>query len=336
MSISKKILITLLFIFTSILLGGKAYASSNDFSISPVLPDNQNSEVQSYYDLKVTPNQSQTLRIGIKNNSSTSQKYKISVNTATTNQNGYIDYSLDNFERSSSMIYSLKDLITLTTDSIDISADSEKEISFELKAPPALFDGIILGGITVEPIASELKEGINNVYTRTLAIQLSETNSSIKPVLKAGDVVISQENLRNNIKFGLENYSPTIISKVSAEIIITKKGEKAPILTQKKEQLSFAPNSKFNLLTEWNKKFEPGEYIYKISLEDGAGDKWSFSKSFKIDSKKAESFNKTSVDNNANDNQIKHYLIFVVLLLFSASIIFGIVYFIKRKKNAKK
>ncbi|HDH7119303.1 TPA: DUF916 and DUF3324 domain-containing protein [Enterococcus faecalis] len=328
--IIKKAMLVLIFAFTSLGFGQLALADSNDFSVIPILPENQNPDIPSYFDLTVTPNQQQTLQVKIKNNSDENVKYKIYVNTATTNQNGIIEYSISDFEKDESMKLSLKDCITLKEPLVEVPANSEKEASLELNIPEAPFEGIALGGITVEPIAEEGNEGVNNLFTRTLAIQIAESNKEIAPQLYGGDVLISQENLRNNIKFELRNSTPTIISKVKAEIAVTKKGDKRPILEQTKEHLSFAPNSKFSLMTEWNGQFESGKYVYNINLKDEAGNQWAFDKEFEIKSEEAEKLNETSVDERGHF--IKDYLLYIVIfLLLLIGLVIWIILKIKKR-----
>ncbi|MGG5324715.1 hypothetical protein IGJ83_000345 [Enterococcus pernyi] len=309
----KKFVLVLMFFFLTLGFEQLVLADSNDFSVVPVLPENQNPDVLSYFDLTVTPNQKQTLKIRIKNNSNESTKYNLYVNTATTNQNGIIDYSITDFEKDESLKLSLKDCLTLKEQYVDVPANSEKEVSLELSIPEITFEGIALGGITVEPTIEEGSEGINNVFTRTLAIQLAETTKDIVPKLEGGEVIISQENLRNNVNFELRNITPTIISNVKAEISIKNEEKKTPILEQTKDQLSFAPNSKFSLMTEWNKQFNPGKYTYNIDLTDLKGNKWSFSKNFKIKVEVAEKLNKTSV--YKKEKFIEKYFIYIVTIL---------------------
>ncbi|EOH8749939.1 DUF916 and DUF3324 domain-containing protein [Enterococcus faecalis] len=318
----KKIMLVLFFAFTGLSFGPLVLADSNDFSVIPVLPENQNPDIPSYFDLTVTPNQQQTLQVKIKNNSDENVKYKIYVNTATTNQNGIIDYSISDFEKDESMKLSIKDCITLNEPLVEVPANSEKEVSLELNIPEAPFEGIALGGITVEPIAEEGNEGVNNLFTRTLAIQIAQSTTSISPELYGGDVLISQENLRNNIKFELRNSTPTIISKVKAEIAITKQGDKQPIIEQTKEHLSFAPNSKFSLMTEWNGQFESGKYVYNINLKDDAGKQWDFDKEFEIKSEEAEKLNKTSVDLKDNKNYFLYVISMILVVIMATFIIY--------------
>ena len=332
-NLMKKVALVLIFVFSVLVFGQVALADSNDFSVTPVLTENQNPEVPSYFDLTVTPNQKQTLKIKIKNNSNESVKYKLYVNTATTNQNGIIDYSIAYFKKDETLKLSLKDYLTLKEQHIDIPANSEKEVFLELSIPETPFEGIALGGITLEPTVEEESDGVNNVFTRTLAIQLTETAKEIAPKLEGGEVKVSQENLRNNVKFELRNITPTIISKVNAEIAITKKENKNPLHTHSKDQLSFAPNSKFNLMTEWDKQFDPGEYTYSIKLTDGKGNKWSFSKNFEIKAEIAKKLNETSVDEKKS--LIKDCLIYIMALL--TLIIIVLVWVVSKKlKKAKR
>lgn len=326
----KKIVLVFVFVFSALGFEQLVLADSNDFSVVPVLTENQNPEVPSYFDLTVTPNQKQTLKIKIKNNSNENVKYKLYVNTATTNQNGIIDYSITNFEKDESLKLSLKDCLTLKEQHVDVPANREKEVSIELSIPEIPFEGIALGGITVEPTIEKESNGVNNIFTRTLAIQLTETAKEITPKLEGGEVRVSQENLRNNVKFELRNITPTIISKVRADIAITKKGSKNPIIKQIKDQLSFAPNSKFNLMTDWDKQFNPGEYTYIINLTDEKGNRWSFTKNFEIKEEVAKKLNKTSI-NTKEDFSGKYYVYVVTLLI----ILFILILWLTLKKFLK-
>ncbi|MBO0441285.1 DUF916 and DUF3324 domain-containing protein [Enterococcus sp. DIV0869a] len=302
-------------------------------SNTPILPENQNTNIPSYFDLNVKPDQKQNLMINIKNNSEENVKYNIYVNTAVTNQNGIIDYSISDFEKDKSMKVSLKDCIVIEEPQVEIPANSEKIVSLALSVPEIPFEGIVLGGITVEPTASEGKEGVNNVFTRTLAVQLSESRETIIPKLESGAVKISQENLRNNIKFELRNTSPTIISKIKAKISIINQRDKKTVIEQTKEPLSFAPNSIFFLMTEWNEQFKPGKYTYTINLSDEEKNKWKFTKNFEIKEEVVKKLNKTSVDQQ-NSSSNDPFLSITILILIGT--LLWLVLKIVKKNSLKK
>lgn len=309
-----------------------AFADSNDFSIAPIFSENQREDVEGYFDMVVAPNATQSLAITIKNNSSDTQKYNVIINTATTNQNGIVDYSMTDFEKDDSMKISLREIINIEKSEIEVEANSQKNVSFELSIPEESFEGILLGGITVEPVIEEESEGISNLVTRTLAIVLSESDDVVEPELKAGEVDVSQDNYRNNVKFELRNVTATLINRITAEITIYKKGKSEPVIEQTKEQMSIAPNSKFNLMTEWNDQFDAGSYTYNITLSDEQGHEWEFTKEFKIEAEKAKELNTTSVDEK--QDSLNYYLIISLALFFILIIL--CIYLVIKIKRLKK
>lgn len=330
----QKILYGLLVMIGIFTFSYSSKADSNDFSVIPILPENQNKDVLSYFDLTVIPNQKQELKIKITNNANENVKYNIYVNTAATNQNGILDYSISEFEKDESMKLSVKECVYVEEPRVELPPKGSKEITLRLSIPETPFEGIALGRITVEPVPviENKKEGISNLFTRTLALQLSESKENIVPKLEGGAVLVSQENLRNNVKFELRNITPVIIPKVKAEITILKQGSKTPIVEETKEQLSFAPNSKFGLMTEWKQQFDPGNYIYNINLRDEKGHIWKFTKEFEIKEEIAKDLNEKSVD--ARDNTIWIYLIIPFILVVIA--LLSMLYILIKKKKMPK
>ncbi|MBO1308789.1 DUF916 and DUF3324 domain-containing protein [Enterococcus sp. 669A] len=328
--IRKLIMLTTL-IISGLAFGQTTLADGNDYLVRAVLPENQNPDVSNFFDLTVSPGQKQTLQVMIANPTDSPQKFKMYINTATTNQNGIVDYTQLDFERDESMKVSLKDCITIAEPQIEVPANSEKEITMELTVPAEAFEGILLGGITIEPDLDQA-DGGSSIFTRTIAIQLSETENEIAPEMDAGEVTIAQDNLHNNVRFELRNVTPTLISKVKATTNITKKGSDKPILEQEREQLSFAPNSKFNLMSEWNQQFQAGEYTYSIQLTDEAGHEWSFIKDFVIEADAASKLNKTSVDEASSS--WKDYAIHLIASAL-ALIIIGVWIYRNKKKQTK-
>lgn len=312
----------------------KVFSETSDFSITPILPDNQNVEVQNYFDLKVKPNQKQTLELVVSNTSNELQEYKITVNTANTNNNGIVDYSMSNFKKDKSMKISLKDCFKLEKEIIEIPPNKEKIISMEMTIPPADFDGILLGGVVVEPLIKTSDAGITNHFTRTIAIKLSENEKEIETKLSIGDSVISQENLRNVLKMKFGNIESKLLSIITADITISKKNDSKFLLKDQKQQLSFAPNSNFYLTTNWTEMFSPGEYVYKVIFKDDAGYQWELSKEFHIKKNSAKELNQTSIDKknfNLQDyllNKWYPFFMFIMLYLFC--------YYIYKKKVYRK
>ncbi|MGF1919610.1 WxL protein peptidoglycan domain-containing protein, partial [Enterococcus faecalis] len=199
------------------------HADGPGFTVTPILSEDQVSETKSYFDLKVIPKQQVLLRLKINNQTDQKQTYDLSVNTATTNKNGIVDYSFSHFDRDSSMKIALSDCIRLPEKRIVIPENSEKEVSMELDVPEEPFDGILLGGVTITPEVKKNTQGITNVFTRTIAIVVSEKSEKVKPEVEAGKVTVSQENLRNMVQISLRNSTPTLIQGLRANITIKSK-----------------------------------------------------------------------------------------------------------------
>ena len=334
MRYSKSIIFIIGILISTCMNSSKVFSETSDFSITPMLPDNQNVEVQNYFDLKVKPNQKQTLELVVSNTSNELQEYKIAVNTANTNNNGIVDYSMSNFKKDKSMKISLKDCFKLEKEIIEIPPNKEKIISMEMTIPPADFDGILLGGVVVEPLIKTSDAGITNHFTRTIAIKLSENEKEIETKLSIGDSVISQENLRNVLKMKFGNIESKLLSIITADITISKKNDSKFLLKDQKQQLSFAPNSNFYLTTNWTEMFSPGEYAYKVIFKDDAGHQWVLSKEFHIKKNSAKKLNQTSIDKkkfNLQDYLLnKWYLFFLFIMLYLFC------YYIYKKKVYRK
>lgn len=74
-------------------------ASDNpsDYSVTPVVPTNQRSGISGYFDLIVTKNQKQDLKIKINNGSNKETTFEVYLNPAMTSDGGAIDGSVAKF-----------------------------------------------------------------------------------------------------------------------------------------------------------------------------------------------------------------------------------------------
>ncbi|EEJ1215528.1 DUF916 and DUF3324 domain-containing protein [Listeria innocua] len=329
----KKISLTFMLICLS-LIGGIFYSSSAvsaagfNYTATPILPSSQEQDVTSYFKLRVTPNQEETLQVKTENQSDENQKFKVIVNTASTNQNGIIDYSLHDVEKDSSMKYSIQDLITSDLPIVEVAANSEQIVSLKLKIPEESFRGVLLGGITIEPFQDETKhEQVNNAYTRTFAIQISENDEPIPANLEAGEVSLSQINYHNVVSLLIKNKAPTIITSVEANIKVTKKGQTEPLLNEVKKDMSIAPNSQFFLPVEWKDLFSSGEYEYEVTLHSQQQD-WNFKKAFSVKDKEAKKLNDLSIDEKSDSGTY----IYPILVFIKVAVILIALYLFKKKR----
>ncbi len=293
-------------------------ADGFNYSVSPKIPDNQIGDINSYYNLRMQPSQKTDIQLSITNHFNKVQQFNIKVNTATTNGNGIVDYSENSFNKDKSMTYSIQDLITIKQPLITIEAGATQVVSMTLQMPDQEFDGILLGGITVEPISKQSeKRGISNIYTHTIAIQVSENDNTVSTKLIGNEVQLDQINYHNVVKMNIQNPTARLLKNLKAELTITRKNQNKPIVSMTKKDLSIAPNSNFYLPIEINDTFKPGQYTYTIIMQNEGGE-WKFNKDFTIEDKEAKKLNKESVDQQ--DQRSLNWIIvagiYIIILVF--------------------
>ncbi|MBO0441421.1 DUF916 and DUF3324 domain-containing protein [Candidatus Enterococcus ikei] len=305
----KKIIAFLSVIFVAgLFCGSTVFAEEMSYSVQAVLPENQKSDV-SYFDLHMNPSEEQELKLKLINYADQPSTIAVTPRDAFTNNNGMVDYSVDNPVLDKTMKHSFTDLVS-EKQVVTLNAKEEKEIIFHLKMPKDSFDGEILGGFFVQEVKDkETSENSNeankeqksvsgvqlsNRFSYTIGVKLSETDNAIKPEVKLGDVQAGLVNGRTAFLATLRNVQSTTLKKATVEANVYQKDKL--IYTTKKEKLAMAPHSVFdyNISLE-NEEIRAGEYTLKLIVTSGE-EKWAFTKEFDVEKKEAEKFNKEAVE----------------------------------------
>ncbi|MDV2575667.1 DUF916 domain-containing protein [Lactiplantibacillus plantarum] len=103
-----------------------ARADDLNYTVQADLPDNQINQKVSYFDLKVTPGQTQNLTLTIKNSDSKEHRYTVSPNLAVTNNNGIIDYSQAKAKADDSLKFNIKTALS-KSQVVTVPAKSSKK-----------------------------------------------------------------------------------------------------------------------------------------------------------------------------------------------------------------
>lgn len=227
------------------------------------------------------------------------------------------------------MVYSLKDLVKIEQPTVEVPGNSGKLVTLTVKMPDTEFEGILLGGVTIEPIVDETTKGqVNNIYTHTLAIQVSESEKKVKPNLTFGEVSLDQINYHNVANLTIQNQTPTILTDVIATMTIREKNKSEPLITQVKKGLSIAPNSVFDLPVEWQDLFSPGEYEYNLVIKNNEN-KWEVTKDFTVSEDEAKKLNDLAVDKKKSS----HLWIYICLALLVIVLISVLLILLTKKKG---
>ncbi|CAD5896366.1 C-terminal membrane anchored cell surface protein [Carnobacterium maltaromaticum] len=318
-------------------------ASQLNFSVTPILPENQKDKDKSYFDLQVEKAKEQELTVKLKNGTDKNVTVDTSINRATTNLNGVVEYGKTKDKKDASLVYNIEDFIEITEPEIDIPAHEEKQLILKVKGIPEVFDGILVGGLTFkekqeeEDTKEDTSQGlaIANEYAYVVGIVLHGENEDIPSDIKLTNAEAAQVNARNVINASLQNPKPKYLSNLSIDAVVTKKGSKDVLYSSKKKDMQMAPNSNFSYpIPLEGEALKSGEYNVSMNIKS-VNDQWELSKDFTIDKETADSLNEKDVTIKKNDTWI-YVVIGFSLLMIALAIILVILYKYRKQERIKK
>ncbi|WP_165964748.1 DUF916 and DUF3324 domain-containing protein [Periweissella cryptocerci] len=310
------------------------HASALPFSVNPILPKNQVNSLHTYFDLKVKPGSTQTLKVVLVNETKKAVQVKPIINAAKTNVNGVVDYTAPSLKLDGSAPADMANILK-TTRSVKIPAKSKTTVTFKLQVPQKKFKGVLAGGITFKPVEGKQTNAakgmsIINRYAYVVGIVLRESNQPVKPVMKLTKVQPAQINYRNVISSALVNKTATYLNQVKVITKVTKQGNQKVLYSAKKAGMQIAPNSQFNFPTQLNgKDLVAGKYRMDLKLISGLST-WHFKRDFTINGAKARALNRKDV--TIKHNYTWWFIVAGVVLLLL--VIFFI--YLRMKKKEKE
>ncbi|WP_207696442.1 hypothetical protein DOK67_0001327 [Enterococcus sp. DIV0212c] len=305
----KKILgiLSAIFIF-GMLNGNVAFAEEMTYSVQAILPENQKTDV-SYFHLNMKPSEKQELKLKLINYADQPSKIAVTPRDAFTNNNGMVDYSVENPPLDKTMKHAFTNLVS-KKQVVTLNPKEEKEITFQLEMPADTFDGEILGGFFVQEVdgkatsensdepKKEQKNAsgvqLSNRFSYTIGVKLSETDRIVKPEIQLGEAKAGLANGRTAFLATLRNVQSATLKNATIEGKVYQKDNL--VYTTKKEKLAMAPHSVFDYnISLDNEEFRAGEYTVKLTVTSGE-EKWAFTKEFDVEKKEAEKLNNEAVD----------------------------------------
>jgi len=341
----------------SLFLSVSAQASEFNFAVDPIIPENQLDKKLTYFDLKMDKGTQQTLNVQLRNDTDKDITVEASINSATTNLNGVVEYSANKIKPDESLKYNLKDYAKIDGN-ITLAKHTEKEVPISVTMPKEAFDGVMAGGITFKEKNDDSKAdsadkdkglSIKNEYSYVVALLLRQNTTDVQPDLKLKTVEPDQVNARNVINIGLQNPKSAYLNQLNIDAAIYEKGSTEVLYKSQKDGMQMAPNSHFSYPISLNgEKLKAGKYVMKMTaygMKDEKGSfkakdsngkeasyiyRWNFEKEFEIKSDVADKLNEKDVSIEKNNNWI-YWLIGILILLLLLLILWF--YLRKRKKD---
>lgn len=317
--------------------------STIQYSVSKISSGGELDEKSSFYDLKATPGEKQTIQARIYN----AEDEPITINsqmlTTFTNEHGQIAYTAIPEAFDSSLNYKISEFSTIDDDGmIEVPAKGSKVIQATIDVPKEA-TGVLLGSWYFEKAnqveGKSTKKGINinNKYSYALAVKLT-INEIEKPNLEFVKVTPTLRNYQKVIEATIQNDQPTVVSQLKVQAKIMKKGSDKVLFQDTLDNLMMAPNSNFDYPVYLGEQaMKSGEYTIDLTAttKDSKWEPktWHWTKDFSITAKEAKENTKNAKNDPEAPISIWWYVGGVGLLLVLVALL---VYFIMKRKMQKQ
>lgn len=309
--------------------------STVGYDVQAVLPDNQITKENTFFDLRMKPSDKQTITIQVNNTSDEEGTYELSVNQAYTNAQGFIDY-----DRSMSQVtdkdYDMTKIANIQ-DTVTIPSHSSQEVPIELTMPKDAYDGQLLAGIQVTKAETNQAEGhIGNSYGYVIGLKLTETDTEVTRDLILEKVEPAVSFGRTSVVAYLKNPTRDAYGHLVYKGTVTDKGTNKVVKEVSYDNdMQLAPMSSYGFAIDWeNERLKAGEYALHLTVSDAKDNEWTFDETFKITEKEAKEMNALTVDQGSH--QSLPMWVYIVIGALLALVLLVIIWFILLKKKQKE
>ncbi|MHC9537455.1 DUF916 and DUF3324 domain-containing protein [Dellaglioa sp. BT-FLS60] len=324
--------------FTIVTVSTNVYAKSEGagFTVTKVTPTNQY-RAASQFDIKVTPNSTQTLSLNIKNLENDTKTIIISPNNSYTNTNGLIVYDKPTVKKPAMAKYQFSDLVSKKQEVV-VGPKKTTTATFTVKTPATAFSGIVLGGFNVqEKVIKEKSEKKGLTITNRFAyviqavIRESKTAENPGPKLTIGFSKVTLNAFKHvSLQTNFQNDVPIVIGPTTIKATITAKGSSKVLYRKNIKKVDFAPYANFSYALDLTKSdLKAGDYnVHYVAT--GNGKSWQTTNPFtitKADIKRIKKETKTQV------NWLLWLIIGIIVFLILLVLFLLFIIFKRRKKD---
>lgn len=266
------ILLSLFFLFFSSTSYANDEKSLIPFSVTPILPDNQERNIAHYYSLNMKPNDEQVIQLELLNNNQF--EYDVSLHSANslTAQNGdieYISHDETNYDYFIDKDFALSTHIKVPK-VIHLNANEKKMISISISSPSKR--GEYLGGILFEAhLPNENKNQLSDkkdvsfelvqrgLYALATKVNVGNVDDT-KQELSMGTIQSTVKSDAFQVEMELKNENPYILKNISGNYEIYSKNDEL-LFQGTFGPFNMAPMSKTLYPIHWDfKSLKQGDY----------------------------------------------------------------------------
>ncbi|MDR3241591.1 MAG: DUF916 and DUF3324 domain-containing protein [Lactobacillaceae bacterium] len=330
----KKIITLIVIVLGLINIGAvKAAGVAEDSGFTVVSTPNQYQiSEESYFDLKMEPDETTTLHMAVQNLSNEASTYTISINPAQTSDNAVIDYTYQGNGKGvgAKSNVQIRDIAKLSVKKIKVPANTSRGFDIKVKMTNVKFSGIVAGAVRVTKVTPNEKTGITNKFAFAKGIVLRQNMETVTPKLEIKSIVAKTYQYQPGIVVKLIN--PTNINifglQIKAKITNDKTGKVLQTKDMTDVDRGMAPNSGFNYVFRRTDEYPPGKYHLVGTATDKNGHKWEWNQAFEI--------KRTVKSPIAGINITQHFAWWWIVIAILVMIIIGLLWWIilaKRRKD---
>ncbi|MFB9769413.1 DUF916 and DUF3324 domain-containing protein [Lactiplantibacillus modestisalitolerans] len=313
-----------------------AKTPTSNFTVTPILPDNQIDRRTSYFDLKVEPNASQELQVKVSNPATSRKTLRIMPINATTADGGQAVYVPSPRQDPSATTTFTK--MTSPAVTVELAPKEAKTVTFRSRIPRAGFSGQVLGGIFVTDTKSQAtttkaKRGfaLRNRYAEVVAVSMWCQPRTVPVELRLAQVKTADTNQQPTVSAKIRNVTPVLFGQMKIEAQVIQQSTGKTIATQQLKNGSMAPNSWFNYQVNLGKRtLSAGDYLLKLHLTTGKRD-WKFSEHFELSTQRAQQHNR-----KLKQPQSQPWLLWITLAAVGVIGLLGAAYWIGRHRSREE
>ena len=232
-----------------------AYDITADIPASQIDKNNLSS-----IDLKLAPGQKEQVTFYIKNNTDSEMTLRLTGGTATTRENGKVNYVTGSQNVTGPLPYKVGDTIDIQS-SVTIPAQGQTSVQ-EQSMPDQAFAGQLVGGV------SFVRSTTSNTASEIPVILQNDT-TPVKPVLKVGKASLNDLSADRVLGVTLSNKASTLVKDATVTTSVTDKNDK--VVYEKDGNVDIAPQSSFTFDIKKNIKSIKGR-TYKVHVTVASGD----------------------------------------------------------------
>lgn len=291
-------------------------AKQTEFYVKPTFTKQQINKHENYYDLLLSPGQSQKLVFEIVNPTSTKVSVNIGKGTAITTTSGSVNYSGLSKYVDSSIDSVIGNHMSVSKASVTLDPNTKTQITISLKMPSKSIAGILAGGVSFTEVGNPndiSQNAINSRVAYTYAILARQKLDLVQANLNFLKYNPNNKGQKNQLfSLKVQNDKPSFLNQLEIVVDVKNKKDANTVYNYKKKMMQMAPNSNFLFSMPLNgKTIKPGRYIatetayYSKDTNgkyiDSAGTKFKYKKTYThqlyISPKKAKLINNTQKKN---------------------------------------